>query len=275
MNAIAAPLDRLEATLAALDTIACAVSGGVDSLTLATVAGRWGGADVRMFHAVSAAVPPLATVRVKTLAAQEGWKLEIVTPGELAQESYVANPVDRCLHCKRALYSAIAAITRHTSVQIVSGANLDDLDDYRPGLRAASDAGVRHPFVEARINKVEVREIARALGLGDIAELPASPCLSSRMETGIRISAEMLRRIDLAEQEVRAVTQARNVRCRVRHSGVVVEVDRETLESLGGAERERVLHGVHRIFSENVGPAPTMEAYRLGSAFLRLPSEAT
>lgn len=271
------PRMRLEAVLAAEASLAIAVSGGVDSLTLATTAGRLGGRAVTMFHAVSAAVPPAATARVRDLAAREGWRLEVIAAGELELESYVANPIDRCLHCKRALYEAIAAITRHTDAQVVSGANTDDLADFRPGLRAAAEAGVRHPFIEAGIRKAQVREIARALGLGEIADLPASPCLSSRVETGLRISYERLTRIDAAERLVREATRARDVRCRVRRAGLVIEIDREALDRLGALEREQLAEGVHALFGAVAHEGadhperalPTFEPYRLGSAFLQ------
>ena len=143
----------------------------------------------------------------------------------------------------------------------MSGANADDLGDYRPGLDAARDAGVRHPFVEAGIGKATIRAMARALGLGDLAEIPASPCLSSRVETGIRIEVPMLRRIDAVESAVRGLTSAKAVRCRIRASGVVIEVDAEALDSLPREE-------ISRVVAEIAGTRPSFEPYRVGSAFL-------
>ena len=92
--------------------------------------------------------------------------------------NYLANPVDRCFFCKTNLYGCIA---RLTDAQILSGANLDDLQEYRPGLEAAKCHSVRHPYLEAGIDKRAVRSLARELGLGALSELPAAPCLSSRM----------------------------------------------------------------------------------------------
>ena len=172
---------RLEATLLSLDAAAIAVSGGVDSMTLATLANRLlGRTRVAMIHAVSPAVPPEATERVRRLAETEGWDLSVLDAGEFADARYVHNPINRCYFCKTHLYDAICGVSDRP---ILSGANLDDLGEYRPGLEAAREHRVRHPYVEAGVGKEGVRALARALGLGDLAELPASPCLSSRIET--------------------------------------------------------------------------------------------
>ena len=135
---------RLEAVLEGCAPLAVAVSGGVDSLTLAWIAHRRLGARAAMFHAVSPAVPPEATARTEALARAEGWSLSVFDAGEFADPAYRDNPVNRCFFCKRSLYGAIASRTRR---QIVSGTNCDDLGEFRPGLDAAAAAGVRHPYV--------------------------------------------------------------------------------------------------------------------------------
>ena len=175
-------MEGLAETLRTLGPRAIAVSGGVDSMALATFAHRLAPDITEIYHAVSAAVPAQATERVRELARAERWLLHLIDAGELERPAYAANPVDRCRHCKDALYAAIA---RHTTRQVLSGANLDDLGDYRPGLESTKLAGVRHPYVEVGIDKATVRAIARLLGLSTVAELPASPCLSSRVQTGI------------------------------------------------------------------------------------------
>ena len=140
----------LERRLRDIGTVAIAVSGGVDSMTLAFVAHRILGAKATMFHATSPAVPPEAGERVRRHGARHGWSVKIISAGEFDDPAYLANPVNRCFFCKTNLYGAIA---RHTQATIASGTNLDDLGDYRPGLQAARDHGVRHPFVEAEIPK--------------------------------------------------------------------------------------------------------------------------
>lgn len=260
-------VERLAQVLRDCAPCVVAVSGGVDSLTLAAVAHRALGDGVHMVHAVSPAVPPAATARVRTLAAQEGWRLTVLGAGEFADQRYLDNPVNRCYFCKSNLYAALAAAVPG---QLLSGTNTDDLDDYRPGLDAAREAGVRHPFVEAGISKARLRDIARDIGLGDIAELPAAPCLSSRVETGIKIVAPALRFIDAVENLVRDRLSPETVRCRLRRSGVTIELDSRTHARLGAAERESLSADIEHLAREQAVDGPiTFTPYRRGSAFLR------
>ena len=248
--------------------LAVAVSGGVDSVTLATFAHRADGSRVEIFHAVSPAVPGEATERVKRLAADHGWRLRIVDAGEFTDANYLANPVDRCFFCKTNLYGCIA---RQSDAQILSGANLDDLREYRPGLEAAKRHSVRHPYLEAEIDKRGVRSLARELGLGALSELPAAPCLSSRVETGLAIRAEVLQAIHTVERSIARDFPAGIVRCRVRAKGVVIELDPETLAAMTGKREDEVRAQADRVFA---GIAQTLdlsfEPYRSGSAFVHL-----
>lgn len=265
MNAVAAPIARLEAVLESLGDIACAVSGGVDSLTLATLAHRRFPDRVTMFHAVSPAVPAEATRRTEALAGREGWTLRILDAGEFLRAEYRANPANRCYFCKTSLYGAIRPAT---DSQIVSGTNLDDLGEYRPGLDAAREHAVRHPFVEVAIDKTTVRAIARALALPDIAELPSAPCLSSRIETGIGIDPDMLACVHAAETLVGETLHPRTVRCRVRSKGVVIELDAATLDASADG-REALGREIAGLFAARGFDYPvSFEPYRLGSAFL-------
>ena len=260
-------LARLTKVLRDCAPAAVALSGGVDSMTLAFVAWRTLGDEVRMFHAVSAAVPSSATARVERYAAAENWLLLIVNAGEFADKQYLANPVNRCFYCKNNLYATIAA---NTSRQLLSGTNLDDLGDWRPGLKAAEDHSVRHPFVEAGITKTGVRSIARHYRLDDIAELPAAPCLSSRVETGIPIVPRELRFIDAAEGLVRRSLDPKTVRCRIRNSGIVVELDAETYEQINQRQQTTLSAELDRLCRQ-CGVVGTIEyaPYERGSAFLR------
>ncbi len=259
-------MTELETILRALAPVAVAVSGGIDSLTLATVAHRTLAGGVTMHHATSPAVPVEATARTRALAAREGWTLDVFDAGEFADASYRANPVNRCFFCKTNLYGAVAA---RTARQIVSGANTDDLGEYRPGLDAARDHGVRHPFIEARIDKAAIRRMAAALGLGTLSDLPSAPCLSSRIETGIPIEATDLAMVHRAETLVAAALQPRTVRCRVRAAGVVIELDPGALARMGPGQEAALRAGIADL---GVARPISFAAYRNGSAFVQPPA---
>jgi uncharacterized protein len=265
-------LQRLNDMLLEIGPLAVAVSGGVDSLTLAETAHRLLGADrALMVHAASPAVPHEATQRVRDEAARTGWTLRVVEAGEFADPSYRANPVNRCFFCKTNLYGTIRQVTDRT---MVSGANLDDLGEYRPGLDAAREYGVRHPYVEAGLDKATVRALARDLGLGAVAELPAAPCLSSRVETGIRIEPETLAFIHAVEGLVSRSLDAgtgprRAVRCRVRAAGIVVELDPDSLAALDSVRQAALSAEIRAGAPANLPEASVrFAAYRTGSAFL-------
>jgi len=254
--------DALAAILRDLRPLGVAVSGGVDSLTLATLAGREIGTDATMLHAVSPAVPEAATARVRALGGAEGWRLSVIDAGEFEDPAYRANPANRCFFCKSNLYGAMAAAMPGT---LASGTNLDDLGDWRPGLKAAENHGVRHPFVEARMTKADVRALAADLGLGAIATLPASPCLSSRVETGLRIEPEALVTIDRVETRIRARYPVATVRCRVRADGPALELDAAFLDAATPA----TLDALRSEASAVAGRSVTLAPYAMGSAFLR------
>ncbi len=250
-----------------MDRVAVAVSGGIDSLTLATAAHRVLGRAATMHHATSPAVPAEATERTRAVAAAQGWQLDVFDAGEFADPSYRANPVNHCFFCKTNLYGAVARRTTH---QIVSGTNLDDLGEYRPGLDAAREHGVRHPLVEAGIDKAAVRALAARLGLGELSELPSAPCLSSRVETGIRIEAPVLAMVHAAEQLVAARLAPRTVRCRVRAGGMVIELDAAAFAALDPAVSALLEAELQALANGARLAAPVRFApYRNGSAFLR------
>ena len=219
-----------------------------------------------MYHAQSPAVPLDATARVESMAAARGWRLAVFDAGEFGRNEYLANPVDRCFYCKTSLYGAIRA---RSAAQLLSGTNLDDLGEYRPGLRAADEHGVRHPYVEIGANKETVRAMARVLGLGRVAELPAAPCLASRIETGIGIDAAMLSLVHASERLVGAAVAARTVRCRVRAAGVVLELDAATLDGIEAQRRAELAAEVGGIFAgAGLARAVSFAPYRNGSAFV-------
>lgn len=254
---------RLVAALDRHDALAVAVSGGVDSMLLAYVAHRYSRTAMTAVHARSAAVPAEATARVEAHAARHGWTLWLVDAGELTDPSYRANPVNRCFFCKSHLYRRIALATGLT---IASGTNVDDLGDFRPGLEAARAHNVVHPFVEAGIGKAEIYRLAAALGLDDLAALPAQPCLASRIETGIVVDAAILGFIETTERELAvALPDAGALRCRVTASGVFVECDRLP----EGPARIALEMRVSALCAAAGRRFAGFRPYRRGAAFLR------
>ncbi|MGB1008031.1 MAG: hypothetical protein ACPGVX_12705, partial [Thalassobaculaceae bacterium] len=154
---------------------------------------------------------------------------------------------------------------------MLSGANLDDLGDYRPGLRAAAEQAVRHPYIEAAMDKAAVRVLAGHLGLSDIADLPAQPCLASRVETGIAIDAADLAFIEQVETWLTDRFGAVTLRCRITGAGVRVELGAAATAAMAGRDGEIVAEltvlcaGAGRSFA-GLGP------YRRGSAFIGAPA---
>ncbi len=252
---------HLEDRLRSLGRFAVAVSGGVDSLTLAALA--WSlrpAVDVSLYFADSAAVPGHARRRVHDVAVARGWHVHVLDAGEVDDPAYQNNPVDRCYHCKSHLFDAVK---QRTDVPVCTGANLDDTSDFRPGRIAARERDVCEPFVDAGYTKDDVRALARDLDLGDIAELPASPCLSSRVETGVAIDHALLQVIDAVEGAVRDLG-SRVVRCRIRKSAAVIEHDGLIADDVVIAAATPLLH-VHGL------RLPVQASgYRQGSAFLRV-----
>ena len=259
--------DRLRAILQGFDRLAVAVSGGVDSTTLGVLAHRLLGPRALLVHAVSPAVPSAATARLRELATREGMALRLLDAGEFADPRYRANPLDRCYFCKTNLY---AGIRRIWDGPIASGTNRDDLGDFRPGLRAAGEAGVHHPYVEAGLDKTAVRRLARALGLAELAELPASPCLASRLETGVAVTRERLALVAAVERLLEERLGPGDQRCRIRADRIELELPEQRLAGLEEATRAELLGAAGAILAEHGLDLPVRLApYRRGSAFLR------
>jgi uncharacterized protein len=218
-------------------------------------------------------VPEEATARVRHYARAFGLPLKVLDTGEFADPDYLANPVNRCLFCKSHLYDGILARLAEAAEpgwQVAAGTNRDDLGDYRPGLEAARARGILHPLVEAGLDKAALRRLAARLGLGEIADLPAAPCLASRVETGLRIEPEVLRAIDAIETTLRARLGRVTLRCRRRAEGLVIEIDAAVLAGLDAADRAALAGAATATArARGLGALPlSLQPYRMGSAFL-------
>jgi uncharacterized protein len=236
-------------------------------MLLSTVAHRADPAATLVAHDVTPAVPSAATARVVAHAFHEGWTLQLVHSGEFEDEAYLSNPVNRCFHCKHHLYETLARLGGDSQRTLLSGANLDDLGEYRPGLDAAALRSVRHPFIEAGMGKAEIRETARTLGL-DFAELPASPCLASRLYTGTRVTAARLKAIEIGEELLRALTGITVLRCRIRGNAVLVEVPTDDRDRITPDAITQAHNAMRAVEPSLTGVTLDDAPYRSGRAFV-------
>ena len=206
------------------DRALVAFSGGVDSsVVLALAARAIGRTQVEAVTAISPSYPAGELHVAAETASELGVGHRSVETLEVDREAYARNDELRCYHCKAELYGVLGQIVRTAvpGTAVLAGANADDLSEFRPGIWAGERAGIRNPLLDEAVDKQAVRAIARALGVR-VADKPALACLSSRVELGIRISPDLLARIDEAEAIVRAL--GFDV-VRVRHRGETATIE--------------------------------------------------
>lgn len=216
------PADRLEATLRRLGSAVVALSGGVDSSTLAVLAWRALGERSLAVTGVSPSLSEHQRELVRRVLARHPLPHEWIETGELDSADYRANGPDRCFFCKHELYGRLRGLADARGfAAVLDGTNADDRGDVRPGRRAAALFGVRSPLLDAGIGKEGVRELARELGV-PVAEEPASACLASRVPERIRIDAGTLGRVEAGEAALRALGFSA---FRVRHHGDFARIE--------------------------------------------------
>lgn len=228
-------LAELEAAVATTPSAIVAFSGGVDSSLVAAAAHRVLGTGALAVTAVSPALASGELDGARSVARAIGVAHETILTDELASEGYRRNDRDRCYHCKTELYTSLSRVAAERGfATMFSGANADDIGDWRPGLRAATEHAVRHPLLETGLGKEDVRALARDLGIPS-AEKPASPCLASRLPYGTEVSADVLAQVDRAERALEALGLRE---LRVRHFGPLgrVELSVVDLERAGAPE---------------------------------------
>jgi len=216
--------ENMRRILRELQSVAVAFSAGVDSTFVLKVAmDTLGPKNVVAVTGRSESLARTEFEQASELAGALGAEHVILDINEFENPEYTANPGNRCYHCKTALYTRLKRfITERGIKAVVSGDNADDLGDYRPGLKAADEHGVRSPVAEAGLTKDDVRELSKRLGLAT-HDKPASPCLASRVPYGEDITPEKLRMIEAAEAFLREEMDIRE--CRVRHHGHLARIE--------------------------------------------------
>jgi uncharacterized protein len=257
-------LSRLKALLKEMESVLVAFSGGVDSTLLLKVAQEELGEKVLAVTAVSQLTSRLEKEDAVEMARFIGAAHLEVDSDDLADPEFAANPRDKCYHCKKRRFGLLKEMARERGFKVVAdGTNRDDFGDYRPGLKAIRELGIRSPLSEAGFGKEAIRQLSRQLGL-PTWDKPSFACLASRVPYGYGITAEMLKQIDEGEIYLRSLGICRQVR--VRHHGAVarLEVDPRDIGRFMEEEiRNRITDFFKKLGYQFV--ALDLEGYAMGS----------
>jgi uncharacterized protein len=219
--------DHLKALLRDMQSAVLAYSGGVDSSLLLRAAAEVMAPRLIVVTAVSETYPASELFSTKEFVRSLSVVHKILTTEELSSEEFIRNTPERCYHCKKELYAKLRLMAEAEGIaEVIEGSNTDDMRDYRPGRRAAKEFFVRSPLMEAGLSKGEVRELAHRLNL-PMWDKPSLACLSSRIPYGTRVTSELLRTIQAAEDQLRVLGFRQ---ARVRHHGATARIEIERSE---------------------------------------------
>jgi uncharacterized protein len=222
MSAIEIKLAELRQMFLGMEKALIAYSGGIDSTLVAKIACDSLGEAALAVTARSPSLLPEDLAEAIVQAETIGISHRLVETHELEDPNYTANPVNRCYFCKSELHDTLKPLATELGYPyVIDGLNADDLSDYRPGIQAAKERGVRSPLAELGISKIEVRELSKYLGL-PWWNKPAQPCLSSRFPYGETITVEKLQRVGKAEVYLR---QMGYHQLRVRSAGDTAKIE--------------------------------------------------
>ena len=220
--------DRLFEYLRGLESLVVALSGGADSAYLSWAGHQVLGERCLSVTALSSSFSAHDREQVERFVRQTGVRHLFIETHELANPLYLANNADRCYYCKTELFTELEKLAAVRNIRALAyGINADDVGDYRPGHRAATEHTILTPLLDARLTKADIRELSRRAGL-PTWDRPASPCLSSRLPYGTPVTVEALKRVEQAEAVLRALGYRQ---FRVRYFGDVarIEIGRDEL----------------------------------------------
>lgn len=221
-------LSNLVSLLKGMERVVVAFSGGVDSTFLLKTM-KISGLNILAVTSVSGTMPKKDLLNAQSFAKENNIEHVIIKTDELNNEAFISNTPERCFFCKEELFSKIRAIAEENNYRfIMDGSNADDLNDYRPGRKAAIKYGVRSPLAECGLLKGDIRSLSRELGLATWDQ-PSSPCLASRIPYGQRITLTDLQRIEKSEEFLRSLG-INEVRVRSCGDAARIEVNEKDMD---------------------------------------------